>query len=391
MSLSIQVEDKAWEKSGVCNEPMALDFGNKFPSEGLTDLFRRLQQHSKERGFRFLNAHFGESTLVLQEEISKLPPHIRSQVPHFDNIATLSENGYLRYLGLGPAIESALLIVLQLGLFIRHHEALERKLNRPEKVTTVAGKSMGLFPGAAVAQSTTLAEVVKNGAEALRASFCLGVYVGNLTQKLEAQRPDGFQSILAHGVTGMTEESVRGELNRIKEELEKPERSTSGPSRALFAMEGRTVPPHSLRWLSYPSAPTFLPFDRPEVGDESPIGCSERLGTETGNRPLIRHDIEAMRPPKGNAADACHEFALHDMVCPSGKIKPGVELPLAWRFAIHIRPSRVDELTSQAAGSLLLIGLHCAPDASDVEGIAARVTKSPPSQVQEQLLTHAFS
>lgn len=119
MSLSGQIEGNAGEKSAAWKGPTALYSGNKLPSNDLNELFRRLQQQSKDGGFRLLDAHLRESTLVLQEEISRLPHYIRSQVPHFDSIATLSENGYLRHLALGPAIETALLIVLQLGLFIR--------------------------------------------------------------------------------------------------------------------------------------------------------------------------------------------------------------------------------------------------------------------------------
>jgi asperthecin polyketide synthase len=98
--------------------PTLLYFGNEFPSDDVNEIFRRLQQHSKDRRFRLLNAYLEDSILVLQDEIAKLPHSVRSQVPHFDNIATLSEIGYLRELGLGAAMESAFLLILQLGLFI---------------------------------------------------------------------------------------------------------------------------------------------------------------------------------------------------------------------------------------------------------------------------------
>lgn len=113
-----EVEEKTQAKSADAAQPTLLYFGNEFPNDDLNELFRRLLQHSKDRRFRLLHALLEESTLVLQDEISKLPHHIKSQVPYFDNIVTLSENGYLRDLGLGAAMESALMIVLQLGLFI---------------------------------------------------------------------------------------------------------------------------------------------------------------------------------------------------------------------------------------------------------------------------------
>lgn len=87
----------------------------------------------------------------------------------------------------------------------------------------MAGLSVGLFSGAAVSLSTTLADVVKNGAECLRVSFRLGVYVGEFSQKLEAPHPDGLPQSWAHVVTNMTEDSVRAELDTVNEELGNPD------------------------------------------------------------------------------------------------------------------------------------------------------------------------
>ncbi|KHN97625.1 Beta-ketoacyl synthase [Metarhizium album ARSEF 1941] len=198
-------------------------FGNEFPSDDLNDLFRKLLQHSKDRRFRSLSAFLDEATLVLQEEVAKLPHNTRSQVPHFDNIVTLAENGYLRELGLGAAMESALLIVLQIGLFIGHYEATDAELDLHKDRTSLAGLSVGLFSGAAVALSASLAEVVKNAAECLRVSFRLGVYVGEFSSKLEAPQPDGILESWAHVITGMSEESANEELSRINGELGNPE------------------------------------------------------------------------------------------------------------------------------------------------------------------------
>ncbi|KAK2596142.1 hypothetical protein QQS21_006419 [Conoideocrella luteorostrata] len=198
-------------------------FGNEFPNDDLNELFRKLLQHSKDRRFRILGAFLDEAVLVLQEEIARLPHHVKSQVPHFDNIVTISENGYLRELGLGAAMESALLIILQLGLFIGHYEAEDRELSLPKGPTVLAGLSVGLFTGAAVALSTSLAEVVKNGAECLRVSFRLGVYVGEFSSNLEAPQPDGILQSWAHVITGMSEQSMNDELDRVNTDLGNPE------------------------------------------------------------------------------------------------------------------------------------------------------------------------
>lgn len=95
--------------------PRLLFFGNEFPSDDLKDIFRRLVRHSKDRRFRILASFIDEATRVIQDEISKLPLDLRKHVPHFDTVLTIPEHGDFRQTGLGAAMESALLVVLQLS------------------------------------------------------------------------------------------------------------------------------------------------------------------------------------------------------------------------------------------------------------------------------------
>ncbi|KAL2850174.1 hypothetical protein BJY01DRAFT_245639 [Aspergillus pseudoustus] len=378
MSLFGQIGDQARVmKSADGKGPTTLYSGNRFPSDDLTDLLRRLQQESKDRGFWILNAHLRVSTLVLQEEISKLPHHIRGQVPQFDDIAILSENGHMRHLGLGPAIESALLIVLQLGLFIRRHEALENKLDLRDNVTIVAGLRVGLFPRVAISQSTTLTEVVKKGAVSLRVSFRLGLFVGDFSQRLEAPQSDGFQRILAHAVTSMTEEKLNVPRRGRQEQYR---RYTGG---------GRYLVPHGYAFhvpalllffhlvsaapLGAQRAASDLRFRSRValgIGNDSSIGYEERLYTGAGNKSLIRHYMETISTLAGPTADTLN------VLCALGEIMPGAELLRVSWFTAHIKPSLVDEPTRYPAGSLLLIGLPCAPDASG-DGLVIKALHHP--------------
>ncbi|KAK2878174.1 hypothetical protein FQN49_001077 [Arthroderma sp. PD_2] len=131
--------------------------------------------------------------------------------------------------------------------------------------------------------------------------------------------------------------------------------------------------------------PWFRSRVAPGIGDGSPIGYSWRWGTG-GSKPLIRHYIEPMGPLTGTAADPLNEFAAKEMLWHLGKILPTAELPLAWKFAAHIRPSQTDEATRKAAGSSMLIGLQCAPDSDTVDVMAGLMTRAP-SQVKELLNT----
>ncbi|KAL4756861.1 type I polyketide synthase [Aspergillus foveolatus] len=205
------------------NRSKVVFFGNEFPSDDLKLLFRRLHRHSKDRRFRLLSAFIQEATLVLKDEISKLPQLLQDQVPHFESVLTLAEHGDFRQGGLGAAMESALLVVLQLGTLIGAHEAEDIELNLDSSPTTLAGLSIGLFAAAAVALSNTLADVLRNGAESLRVSFRLGVYVDDFSRKLEAPQPDATPQSWAHVVTGMEAEDVQAELSKYNAESGGPE------------------------------------------------------------------------------------------------------------------------------------------------------------------------
>jgi DMATS type aromatic prenyltransferase len=130
--------------------------------------------------------------------------------------------------------------------------------------------------------------------------------------------------------------------------------------------------------------PEFRSRVAPGVGDGSPIGYSWRWGTGPDTKPLIRHYIEAIGSLTGTTADPLNEFAAKEMMYHLGQLVPGVELPLAWKFAAHIRPSLTDEPTRAVAGSSILIGLQCAPDSAGVELMAGLMTRSP-AQVPELL------
>lgn len=92
-------------------------FGNEFPNEDLKDLFRRLQRYSKDKRFRFLALFLDEAIAVLREELLKLPHTLQNLVPPFQTVLGLVD---LRKGPLGGAIESALLCVLQIGMFIAY-------------------------------------------------------------------------------------------------------------------------------------------------------------------------------------------------------------------------------------------------------------------------------
>lgn len=93
-------------------------FSNEFPGDDLKDLFRRLQRHSKDKRFRILASFLEECTEVIKEEARKLPQQLQDFLPPFQTLLSLVDDSQFRRGPLGGALESALLCVLQIGLFI---------------------------------------------------------------------------------------------------------------------------------------------------------------------------------------------------------------------------------------------------------------------------------
>ena len=92
---------------------------------------------------------------------------------------------------------------------------------------------------------------------------------------------------------------------------------------------------------------------------------------------MIRHYIEPIGSLTGTDADPLNECAAKEMLWHLARIVPGIELPHAWKFAAHIRPTLTDEPTRKTAGSSMLIGLQCAPDSCGVDVMAGLMTQAP--------------
>lgn len=188
-------------------------FGNEFPSEDLKVLFRRLHQHTKDRRFPFLSSFIDNCTAVVKQEAARLPQDKQNLIPYFETVLTLAEHGDFRQGPLGAAMESVFLCILEVGMLLGHYEALGPEYDLRPDATTLAGLSIGLLAGAAVAVSSSLADLAKTGAEAIRVAFRLGVYVDEVSRKLESPQPDGRLLSWAHVVTGMTQAEVQKELD----------------------------------------------------------------------------------------------------------------------------------------------------------------------------------
>ena len=99
-----------------------------------------------------------------------------------------------------------------------HYERNNLEYDLKHTNTTLAGLSIGLLAGAAVAVSSSIADLVRAGAESARISFRLGVYVDNISKSLESHGDGGSLESWAYVVTGLGVEDVKGEIDKYNRE-----------------------------------------------------------------------------------------------------------------------------------------------------------------------------
>jgi hypothetical protein len=95
-----------------------LFFSNEFPNDDLRDLFRRLHNHSKCQKFRFLATFLDACGDAVHDEVAALPLNLKKLVPPFKSVLSLADDPDFRQGPVGGALESALLCVLEIGMFI---------------------------------------------------------------------------------------------------------------------------------------------------------------------------------------------------------------------------------------------------------------------------------
>ncbi|KAJ5509761.1 ketoacyl-synt-domain-containing protein [Penicillium freii] len=68
----------------------AIYFGNEFPTDDLSNLLRRLHNHSKQRGHVVLARFLNKATRALRNEVSQLRAGLAELVPSFESVTTLA-------------------------------------------------------------------------------------------------------------------------------------------------------------------------------------------------------------------------------------------------------------------------------------------------------------
>ncbi|KAL7941564.1 putative polyketide synthase [Trichoderma barbatum] len=201
-------------------------FSHEFPSGDVKDLLRRLHRYAKQPRYSQLARFLHECASVLRQEVQKLPRPLRDQVPPFHDVVTLvSHWEKLKDSSLCGTWEGVFLCIYEIAMLVGHHEADDISYcygtEESTGATCLAGISVGLFPAAAVAVSTSLIDLVYYGVESVRMAFTFCVHVGRVSQFLEpTERTESAKSPVswASVVIGVPAEVVQAELDRFNGE-----------------------------------------------------------------------------------------------------------------------------------------------------------------------------
>ncbi|KAF7180566.1 hypothetical protein CNMCM7691_009857 [Aspergillus felis] len=197
---------------------------------------RELLHHSDP----ILTAFFERALHVLRLEIGQLPSELRCEFPRFSSIADLiSRRGDTR---LHPGLEMALVLIYQLGSFIRWVHFTDSS----------SGLCTGAFAAAAVSCSRSLVELLPIAVQTVLVAFRTGLCAGRIGNCIEPTSTGSREwSIL---VAGMDSQTVEDALAQFSATKSLPRMSR--PYISAYAPNGLTVsgPPSILAELRQSSA-----------------------------------------------------------------------------------------------------------------------------------------
>ncbi|KUJ11670.1 putative polyketide synthase [Mollisia scopiformis] len=236
------------ESDGDLRKMELVYFSNEFPREDLQDLFRRLNNHSKDRHHPVLARFISEVTWAVKDEIRRLPTELKQLFSPFDTVFSWADDTKLRDGLLCGAVDGVLLIVVQLATYIgyaEHHPAELRDLAH----TCLAGLGVGLLTATAVALSSTIADIPLAGADAVRLAFRLGIHVQGISENLEGRELSESPDTWAYVVHNVDPVAAQEELDIMHSKEMKPDTGkifVSAVSRTSVTVSG---PPSRLKTL----------------------------------------------------------------------------------------------------------------------------------------------
>ncbi|KAI1734862.1 putative polyketide synthase [Xylaria scruposa] len=226
-----------------------LYFSNEIPRNDIQNLFRKIQNHSKDRQHSTLARFIEQATLAIRNEVRHLPALQRDLVPYFDSILNISDWADLRTGPLAGSIDGILLCIAELGALIGYYENNPSEFNHQPATTCLTGLGVGLLVSAAVSLAADLADLSTTGAEVVRLAFRLGVHVDQTSENLEPRSPSSIPESWACVISDVTQTEVQDQLDAVQGQEKSPQSGKifiSAVSRNSLTISG---PPSRLKAL----------------------------------------------------------------------------------------------------------------------------------------------
>ncbi|KAH8724590.1 hypothetical protein GQ44DRAFT_682962 [Phaeosphaeriaceae sp. PMI808] len=157
-------------------------------------------------------------SVVIREEVQKLPRTQRDQIPDFLTVWDLVEAYYSKGQKV-PQMESCMVTIAQLAHYIGFYAENPSELPNPAN-TRIIGLCTGLLAGSVVASARSLSELLPLATEAVRIAFRAGSCVGTARDTLEnaANAKESWSTI----VTAISEKDANSALAAFHEERRIP-------------------------------------------------------------------------------------------------------------------------------------------------------------------------
>jgi hypothetical protein len=156
-------------------------------------------------------------SVVIREEVQKLPRTQRDQIPNFLTTWDLVEAYYAKGSKI-PELESCMVTIAQLSHYIGYFAEHPTELPNPSN-TRVVGLCTGLLAGSVVASARSLSELLPLATEAVRVAFRAGTCVGAAKEALEQSSTKETWSTI---VTNISEDAAKDAINAFHEEQQIP-------------------------------------------------------------------------------------------------------------------------------------------------------------------------
>ncbi|KAG9385926.1 Polyketide synthase [Pyrenophora tritici-repentis] len=157
-------------------------------------------------------------SVVVREEVQKLPKTQRDQIPNFLTTWDLIEAYYAKGTKV-PQLESCMVTIAQLAHYIGYYAENPSEMPNASN-TRIVGLCTGLLAGSVVASARSLSELLPLATEAVRIAFRTGTCVGAAKEALE--QASSTKETWSTIVTNISESSAKDAIDEFHQEQRTP-------------------------------------------------------------------------------------------------------------------------------------------------------------------------